>query len=279
MPFRYCSFRPFRRRIQFEQATLDHFPCADYPGQLQAAPPPTDAFAAAEQPAPTSPAQSPGPATSFAATAPSTQISRLNPVVASVGQVQVTRDQIIKPLIDAYGLNILLNVIQLEIAKQNAEKEHLVVTADDIQREHDQTINNMFKDANQKLIRQDERLPFANMTAEAQKIQDEIKQDNDQAFDQFLANQHLSRAEFDIVIETNANLRKIAEPLLAGKISEDNLRPGVQCALRRDRAMPPYPVQQSRRNPGSQASTGDGQGIRAGGDGCQPQSNHRPVGR
>src|SRR6185437_5962657 len=188
-----------------------------------AAPPPTDAFAAAEQPAPTSAAQSPAPAPSFATTAPSTQVSRFNPVVASVGQVQVTRDQLIKPLVDAYGLNILLNVIQLEIAKQNARREHLVVTADDIQRERDQTINNMFKDANQKLIDKINDYRSRNMTAEAQKIQDEIKQDNDQAFDQFLATHHLSRTEFDIVIETNANLRKIAEPLLAGKISEDNL--------------------------------------------------------
>ena len=164
-----------------------------------AAPPPTDAFAAAEQPAPTSAAQSPAPAPSFATTAPSTQVSRFNPVVASVGQVQVTRDQLIKPLVDAYGLNILLNVIQLEIAKQNASREHLVVTADDIQRERDQTINNMFKDANQKLIDKINDYRSRNMTAEAQKIQDEIKQDNDQAFDQFLANQHLSRTEFELL--------------------------------------------------------------------------------
>src|SRR6185503_18107740 len=59
---------------------------------------------------------------------------------------------------------------------------------------------------------------------EADRLRKQMQDDNERAFQQFLDNQHKSEAEFNIVIETNAILRKIAEPMLKDKITDDNLR-------------------------------------------------------
>jgi parvulin-like peptidyl-prolyl isomerase len=42
--------------------------------------------------------------------------------------------------------------------------------------------------------------------------------------EQFLGQQRLSHQEFDMLVRTRAYLRKIAQPLLAGKISEENVQ-------------------------------------------------------
>jgi foldase protein PrsA len=119
-------------------------------------------------------------------------------VVARVDDVAVTMGQLQVPLVDAYGLNVVLNLVQLELAKQVAANAKVTVTEADVERERKLTLDRMFKDA-----------PAA---------------DHDNLFEQFLAQQRSSRAEFDIVMRVNANLRKVAEPLLAGKISDENLK-------------------------------------------------------
>jgi parvulin-like peptidyl-prolyl isomerase len=119
-------------------------------------------------------------------------------VVARVDDVAVTMGQLQQPLVESYGLNVLLNVVQLELAKQVAANAKVTVTEADVTREREMTLNRMFKDA-----------PAA---------------DHDNLFEQFLQQQRSSRAEFDIVMRVNAHLRKVAEPLLAGKISEENLK-------------------------------------------------------
>jgi parvulin-like peptidyl-prolyl isomerase len=146
------------------------------------------------------------------------------PIVARVGEAHVTLDQLQRPLMEGYGLNVLLNLVQLEIAKQNTAKAGITVTADDIARERAQTIENMFKDSNQKVTDKINDLLNKNQSAEADKLREQMKKDNEQAFGQFLENQHYTRAEFDIVVETNAHLRKLAEPQLKGKIDDEKLK-------------------------------------------------------
>lgn len=119
-------------------------------------------------------------------------------VIARVDDVAVTMGQLQGPLVEAYGLNVLLNLVQLELAKQVAANAKVTVTDADVTREQEMTLGRMFKDA-----------PAA---------------DHDNLFEQFLQQQRSSRAEFDIVMRVNANLRKVAEPLLAGKISDENLK-------------------------------------------------------
>ena len=145
-------------------------------------------------------------------------------VVAQVGGVSVTMEQLQRPLIEGYGLNVLLNLMQLEIAKESAGRAGVKVTPEDVVEERQQTIDRMFKDSNEKLFDKMNAFRAKHQNAEADKVAEQIKTDNAQAFEQFLTNQHISRAEFDIVTETNAYLRKIAEPMLIGKISDDNLK-------------------------------------------------------
>ena len=146
------------------------------------------------------------------------------PVVATIGPATVTMDQLERPLIEAYGLNVLLNLVQLEIAKEHAVRAGVKATPEDIAAERATTVERMFEESNQKLIDKLKAAREKGQNVEADKLAQQIKQDNEQAFEQFLTNQRITRAEFDIVTETNTWLRKIAEPMLTGKITEENLQ-------------------------------------------------------
>lgn len=146
------------------------------------------------------------------------------PVVATIGPANVTMDQLERPLIEAYGLNVLLNLVQLELAKEHAARAGVKATPEDIAAERATTVERMFEESNQKLIDRMKAAREKGQNAEAEKLAQQIKQDNEQAFEQFLTNQRITRAEFDIVTETNTWLRKIAEPMLTGKITEENLQ-------------------------------------------------------
>ena len=167
------------------------------------------------------PAPAPAPAP---AAEPQPAAATREPVIAQVGGAVVTLGQLQRPLIQAYGLNILLNLVQLEVAKENAVKAGVKVTPEDVARETEVTIERMFEQSNEKLVDKARDARAKGDDKKAKEIEDQIKKDNAQAFEQFLQNQRLTRAEFDIVTETNAYLRKIAEPMLAGKISEENLQ-------------------------------------------------------
>jgi foldase protein PrsA len=82
----------------------------------------------------------------------------------------------------------------------------------------------MFEQSNEKLVDKIREAREKGDEKKASELEEQLKKDNAQALDQFLQNQRITRAEFDIVTETNAYLRKIAEPMLAGKISEEHLQ-------------------------------------------------------
>ena len=148
-------------------------------------------------------------------------------VVARVDDIAITVGQLQRPLFEGYGLNVLLNVVQLELAKQVAANAKVVVTEADVNRERDMTLEKMFKDA--------------------------PKQDYDNLFEQFLTQQRSSRAEFDVVMGVNAHLRKVAEPMLAGKISDENLKEafnvmyGERVQVRHIQASNLQEIQEARR--------------------------------
>ena len=121
-------------------------------------------------------------------------------IVARVNGVAITIDELDKPLIEGYGLNVLLNLAQLDLVKQQAYRSGITVTPADIGHEQELTVEKMFEGASSA--------------------------DADSLLDQFLSQQHISRPEFNIVMETNAYLRKLAEPMVRGTISESDLRQG-----------------------------------------------------
>lgn len=121
-----------------------------------------------------------------------------DPVVARANGRSINMSRITPILVEGYGLNVLLAVIQLDLVRQDAEKLKLVVTEADVLAETDSTLAKMFQDADKK--------------------------DYPALLDQFLQNQRVSRPEFAIAMETNAYLRKIAESMIKDKITEETLQ-------------------------------------------------------
>jgi hypothetical protein len=118
-------------------------------------------------------------------------------VLARLAGEPITMGQIMPILVEGYGLNVLLNYVQLAYTKQEAERQHAVVTPADLKAENDSTIAKMFPDAD--------------------------KADYTRLLDQLLEQKHVSRAEFQLVIEANAYLRQMAMPLVKDKISDEML--------------------------------------------------------
>lgn len=119
-------------------------------------------------------------------------------IAAAVNGRSISMRQLQAPLIEAYGLNFLLHLAQLELAKQEAEQKNIIVSEEDIRIEREQTLSKMFEEAEPK--------------------------DYPELLEQFYKQQRITPAEFDLVLQANAYLRKIAEPMLINKISEENLR-------------------------------------------------------
>src|SRR5437764_998746 len=68
-------------------------------------------------------------------------------VVARVSGMTISAGQLEKPLIESYGLNVLLNMVQLEVVKQQAATAKVSVTPAEIAKERQMTLDKMFKDA------------------------------------------------------------------------------------------------------------------------------------
>lgn len=120
-------------------------------------------------------------------------------VVARVNGKAITMGELQKPLLEGYGLKVLLFQIQLTLARQQLAEKQLTVTKEDISKALDHTMKAGFG----KEVSKDDYPALLN---------------------QLLSKQGVSRAEWDMVIETNAILRKIAEPQLKDRITEENLR-------------------------------------------------------
>lgn len=119
-------------------------------------------------------------------------------VVATVGERQIRFSQLREPLLKAYGLSVLLNVVQLELARAEAAQRGLTISPADVEAETRATLQTMFPDV-----------------AEA---------DLPRLLDQLLQQQRLTRAEFDMVMTINAHLRKIATSMMTEPPSEETLR-------------------------------------------------------
>jgi parvulin-like peptidyl-prolyl isomerase len=138
------------------------------------------------------------PTTQAAATPAPTPAPATQPAVALVNGQPITLEELQKPLLEAYGMPILLNLVRLNLARQEAAQAKVTVTPADIDRERQLMFQKLFKDVDAK--------------------------DYDRLLDQLLARQRVTRPEFDLIIETTAYLRKIAEPLLKDKINDQALQ-------------------------------------------------------
>lgn len=118
-------------------------------------------------------------------------------VLATVAGQEVRFSDIRPTLVSSYGLDVLLNVVQLKLAQAKAKERNVSVTAADIAEETRLTIAQVAPDA-----------PEADYPA---------------IIAQLLQQQRLSRADFDLVMEINANLRKIAISMASTDVAESTL--------------------------------------------------------
>jgi parvulin-like peptidyl-prolyl isomerase len=152
----------------------------------------------------------------FLATAPDETVARLPGLV-------ITQRQFLAPLIEAHGLPVLLNVVQTELAKQNAQRIGLKLSADDLRQERDRTLEQAFSEADDKTQEQITDALARGDQPTADRLREELKHDRERALEQYLAQQRVSRPEFELLVQTNAYLRKIAERDMK-EIPDDVLR-------------------------------------------------------
>lgn len=143
--------------------------------------------------------------------------------VAKMPGLNISREQFLAPLIEGHGLTVLLNVAQLELAKQHAVRKGVTLTDEDIRQERQRTLAQAFGEMDAKIQQQLDAAVARNDHAAAENLRAQLKTDHEQMLEQLLAKQRVTRPEFEIVLKTNAYLRKIAETEMK-EISDDLLR-------------------------------------------------------
>ena len=134
-------------------------------------------------------------------------------IVAKVNNIPITVGDIYRPMMEAYGLQFMLHLTQLELARQRGAAMGIKLEPQDIAAERQRTLETTFKD----LINLDE-IPgtTAEKNAYAQK-------EYDRMLDQLLEMKRISRPEFNLAMETGAWLYKIAAIQVQGKVSDKDV--------------------------------------------------------
>lgn len=189
---------------------------------------PTAASAGLEQPKPETPAFNPSP-TKSPTKSPTGSADggelEMNGIAAVVNGQPLLMREVVRPLIEAHGLTVLINLVRLEVAKDAALKKNITVTSKDFDDEHELALDKLLKNSD------DTKLSDALARAEAEHndkiaadIRAEIKQEREDVLTQYLEQQHIDRVEFDLVMKLNAYLRKNAEPQVVPQMTEEALK-------------------------------------------------------
>lgn len=134
---------------------------------------------------------------SDSATAPDTPRAQSQgaDVVARVGSSVVTMEQLTRPLIDEYGLNLALGLLQRNLALELLRNAGMELTDEDVAAQRQETLSKMFAEA--------------------------APEDYEAYLDQLLQKQGANEAQFDLIVRTNAALKKLSEPLVQEKLTPE----------------------------------------------------------
>ena len=122
-------------------------------------------------------------------------------VIATYDRATLTRGDFMQFLMETRGLDALLNLMQLQIAKALADHEGVSVSPADLDAEKRDTLRQAFG-----------------------QVADLGEEQYDELLSQLLARQQLSKAEFEVVMATNAYLKALARPRVEQMLNEENLR-------------------------------------------------------
>ena len=176
------------------------------------------------QPAPLPPTQpsvivAPKPAPVAIAPPPPAKVK----AIASVDGIVIPRDRVVDLVMESHGLNMLLRVVQLELARSLAVKDGIVVSPADIVTERDLTLFRMAKDASHELLEKISEAERLKNTAEVEKLREQLKADAELMLQQALTRENMTTGEFALLMETNTYLRKLVDRQIAGKITDENV--------------------------------------------------------
>lgn len=132
-------------------------------------------------------------------------------VIATVRGDAITRKDLDPVLMEGYGLDVLLKLVQLDLVEQEAARQGIVVTPQDVTAERAIIMD--------ELLRATQEMDSSGQpTTEPDTL---TPQQEEQLLDVSLRQQHTSRAEFAVILQIRAYLRKTAEPKVEAKLTEN----------------------------------------------------------
>jgi foldase protein PrsA len=141
-------------------------------------------------------------------------------VVATVGGIEITRRQLDEPLVEAYGLNMLLEVVQLDMAQTAAERANITVTQQDVDDETNRTLTAFKAASNQDQFGSAAETQPAD-TQPSDEALSPLELDRQLAL--LLTGQHLTKTDFYIAMRRNAYLRKLVAPQAEADLTDEHL--------------------------------------------------------
>lgn len=136
-------------------------------------------------------------------------------VLATIDGESVMLSQLEPVLVQAYGLNILLDFVQRDLAQQKASELNISLTPQDISDERALTLLMLKREAH--------GLREGGPTT--QPDNDELTPaEASQLLEQMLDQAHMTRTEFDLIMQINAYLRKIVAPRVQEQMTDDAVR-------------------------------------------------------
>jgi parvulin-like peptidyl-prolyl isomerase len=138
-----------------------------------------------------------------------------NEVVARIRGNPITMEDIQPVLVEGYGLNVVLLLVQRELAREEAAKQEIVVTTWDVEKERSITLQSLQRSLQSSGL---------DLGTTQPSDEDLTPEQTEALLDQVLSQQHMSLAEFGVLMEINAYLRKVAEPEVTAEITDDAVR-------------------------------------------------------
>jgi foldase protein PrsA len=117
------------------------------------------------------------------------------------------------PLMQAYGLQLLVNIVTLDLAREEARKLGYTCSEVDFAAERQHTLDLLQKETMQQTMGESSAQPYVPTTQESEDLLQKV-----------LDQQHITQEEFRLTLETDAYLRKIAEPQIRQKMTDDQVR-------------------------------------------------------
>jgi PBP1b-binding outer membrane lipoprotein LpoB len=140
-------------------------------------------------------------------------------VLATVRGIDITRRELDEPLVEAYGLNMLLELVQLDLAEQEAQRAQITITQQDVDDETNRTLLAFRAASNQDQLAAADTQPTATQASDTTLSPLEVERQ----LTLLLTGQHLTRTDFYIAMRRNAYLRKLVAPRALADLTEEHI--------------------------------------------------------